>query len=207
MRCIKLSSVLILSLILISCSEDKSSNNSQTKTAGYKGGETVDGYTLPPMPPKSANDAMLLGIDTNNNSIRDDVEIYIYNRFQGYTNSKVEREIAMQYARTATQLIQSPETAYEDRKYELVGRVNDCASYYYDTYVGKDATFNEWLKYSLEHEVLDERLDDAIFNTKDRLKAYFKFNASLSGHVYEDRTVVKEACDFDPDPLIEGTLK
>ncbi|MDR1614892.1 MAG: hypothetical protein LBS26_04900 [Campylobacteraceae bacterium] len=202
----KFSLILIFLLTLTSCSDNKTSSSSATTgSGGYQGGETVDGYTLPPMPPKTQNDATLLGIDTNNNGIRDDVEIYIYNRFQGYTNSKVEREIAMQYAKTATQLIQSPETAYEDKKHEIEDRALDCKWYYYDTYL-KNVTYSEGLKYRMEHDVLDDRLDDAIFNTKDRLKAYFKYNASMSGHVFSDRIAVKEACDFDVDALIEGTL-
>ncbi|MDR1007179.1 MAG: hypothetical protein LBL65_01280, partial [Campylobacteraceae bacterium] len=108
-----------LLLTLTSCSSNSNNKTNSSSTDLYHGGETVDGYTLPPMPNPTENNKDIFGIDTNDNGIRDDIEIYIYNRFQGYTNSKVEREIAMQWARTATRLIQNPETAYEDKKYEL----------------------------------------------------------------------------------------
>jgi hypothetical protein len=41
----KLSIFLVLSLILLSYSNNKSSNSSQTTGSGYRGGEIVDGYT------------------------------------------------------------------------------------------------------------------------------------------------------------------
>jgi hypothetical protein len=207
MYIVKLSTVLMLLLALTSCSDNKTSNSSgSTGTGGYQGGETVDGYTLPPKPPKTQNDATLLGIDTNNNSIRDDVEIYIYNRFQGYTNSKVEREIAMQWAKTAQQLIQSPESAYEDKKHKISERTLSCQWYYYGAYL-KNVSYEEGLKYRIEHDIFNAEFKDAVFNTKERLKAYFRYNKSMSGHVFSDDYFnAKEDCDFDPDPLIEGTL-
>jgi hypothetical protein len=204
---VKLSSALIVILTLTSCSSNSNSKTNSSSSDLYHGGETVDGYTLPPMPNPTQNDKTLLGIDTNTNGIRDDVEIYIYNRFQGYTNSKVEREIAKQWARTATRLIQNPESAYEDKKYELVNRVLDCETYYHDKFL-VNLDFNGWLKYSIEHKVFNSEFEDTLFNTKERIRAYIKFNGSLGGHVYPSRPIdkVKESCDFDPDPLIEGTL-
>ncbi|MDR1614894.1 MAG: hypothetical protein LBS26_04910 [Campylobacteraceae bacterium] len=206
MHIVKLSTVLILLLVLTSCSDNKTSSSSgSTGASGYQGGETVDGYTLPPMPPKTQNDETLLGIDTNSNGIRDDVEIYIYNRFQGYTNSKVEREIAMQYAKTANEMITSPETAYEDKKYELLFKAIDCEWYYYDTYLA-NVSYEEGLKYRIEHRIFNPEFKDVVYNTKDRLKAFFRYNKSMSGHVFKDRPIIKGSCNFDPDPLIEGIL-
>jgi hypothetical protein len=201
---IKLSLIAVLSLTLVSCSGNKSSNKNSNI---YHGGELADdGHRLPFMPDEDLNDSTLLGIDTNNNSIRDDVEIYIYNRFQGYTNSKVEREIAKQYARTAAQLIQNPENAYRDKKHEILFRAIDCENYYYDTYLKNVTTYNEEIKYIMEHRVFNPEFKDVVFNTKERLYAFFKYNASMSGHVFQDTAWTKDNCDFDPDPLIEGTL-
>jgi hypothetical protein len=210
MYIVKLSTVLMLLLALTSCSDNKTSNSSGstgTGTGGYQGGETVDGYTLPPKPPKTQNDATLLGIDTNNNSIRDDVEIYIYNRFQGYTNSKVEREIAMQFARASNEIITNPETAYEDKKHEILFKALACKWYYYDTYLQNVEGFNNKEKYRNEHDIFDAEFKDVVFNTKERLKAFFRYNKSMGGHVFKTLPHTKDHCDFDPDLLIEGTLK
>jgi hypothetical protein len=198
----KLSIILTIVLSLTSCS---SNDNNNSKTT-YHGGETIDGYTLPPMPNSKTNDETLLGTDTNDNGIRDDVEIYIYNRFQGYVNSKVEREIAKQWARRAQQTLISPETAYEDKKYELTDKVLSCQFYYYNTYLQNIKGFANRESYRSKHDIYDPEFKDIIYNTKDRLKTFFRYNKSMSGHVFKDYPHIKENCDFDPDPLIEGTL-
>ncbi|MDR2636233.1 MAG: hypothetical protein LBC08_05330 [Campylobacteraceae bacterium] len=195
--------IVILSFIFYSLNSNNKTNSSSTDL--YHGGETVDGYTLPPMPNPTENDKTLLGIDTNSNGIRDDVEIYIYNRFQGYTNSKVEREIAMQWAKAAQQFLISPETAYEDKKYELIDRAVSCEYYCYTTYL-KDVSLEEFNNYTNKHKVFNSKFKDVIYNTKERYKAYFIYNISLSSRVIEIPIITKENCDFDPDPLIEGTL-
>jgi hypothetical protein len=195
---------LAIALTIIACSDNNS--KSYKSTGPYYGGERADDrYILPAMPDAKTNDKTLLGIDSNDNGIRDDVEIYIYNRFQGYTNSKVEREIAKQYVKAYQQLLISPETAYEDKKYEIEERVIDCEYYYYDVYL-KNVDFQKYLQYTKQHRVSNAEFKDIVFNTKDRLKTYFRYNESLSGHVFAGRKRTKEACDFDPDPLIEGTL-
>jgi uncharacterized protein YdbL (DUF1318 family) len=205
---VKLSVILIAALFITACSSSSDGNKSNSQTT-YHGGETVDGYTLPPMPNPIQNDETLLGVDTNTNGIRDDVEIYIYNRFQGYTNSKVEREIAKQYGKVAQQTLISPETAYEDNKYELMNRAISCEYYYYRTYLKTDirnVSYEEFSDYVGKHEVFNAEFQDVVFNTKDRIKAYFRYGASLSGHVFEGFYYTKDSCDFDPDLLIEGRL-
>ena len=42
----------------------------------------VNGHRLPPEPDKALNDSTLLGIDVNNNDVRDDVERWIYNKYK-----------------------------------------------------------------------------------------------------------------------------
>jgi hypothetical protein len=44
----------------------------------------VNGYRLPPAPDPAVNNATLLGIDSNNNSVRDDVERWIYETYKEY---------------------------------------------------------------------------------------------------------------------------
>jgi len=55
----------------------------------------VSGKNLPPVPDQAQNDATVAGIDTNNNGVRDDVELAI---FKKYPNDKQKRAAALQYA-------------------------------------------------------------------------------------------------------------
>lgn len=59
-------------------------------------GETINGHILPPEPYPKANNATLLGIDSNNNGVRDDVERWIYKTY--YTHP-IEIGLFMQCAR------------------------------------------------------------------------------------------------------------
>lgn len=55
----------------------------------------VEGSNLPPVPDQAENDATLVGVDKNNNGIRDDVELAI---FKKYPADKKTRAAALQYA-------------------------------------------------------------------------------------------------------------
>lgn len=57
----------------------------------------VEGASLPPIPDQAENDATVEGIDVNNNGIRDDVELAI---FELYSGDKKARAAALQYAMT-----------------------------------------------------------------------------------------------------------
>ena len=63
----------------------------------------VQGTNLPPLPNQAENDATVLGIDANDNSIRDDVELEIFTMYPG-EGKKRERVAALQYAQ-AKQLL------------------------------------------------------------------------------------------------------
>ena len=54
----------------------------------------VNGHTLPPEPDKAVNDATLLGIDINDNGVRDDVERWIYGEYKD--KHPIHIDIAMQ---------------------------------------------------------------------------------------------------------------
>ncbi|MDR1006934.1 MAG: hypothetical protein LBL65_00005, partial [Campylobacteraceae bacterium] len=90
------STILILTLALTGCGGGKSNNsNTQTGSSNYTcngGGEVKHGYQLPPCPDPVKNDETLLGIDSNNNGVRDDVEIWIYNTYDTYIPC-VEQEV------------------------------------------------------------------------------------------------------------------
>ncbi len=175
-----------------------------TVTSSYKGVTSepvqalvyleIGGHRLPPEPDPAINNSTLLGIDSNNNGVRDDVERYIYKRFQGFQNANIDRAIAMQYAKATQIIIQEPETAYEKKTYKVMHNAIDCEWYYIRQ---SGSTFNEIIEYQQKHDVYDAEMKDKHFNTRQRLEAYMKYNRSLSGHTYDSRQTVKEKCDFD----------
>ena len=73
----------------------------------------VNGHVLPPEPDKALNDSTLLGIDVNDNGVRDDVERWIYETY----DHPIERGIFMQSARAYNLVIVDPSKAHETTKY------------------------------------------------------------------------------------------
>ena len=56
--------------------------------------DIVDGYKTPPMPDRDLNDRDALGIDSNNNGVRDDVEIWINYAGKNYNERMALRQLA-----------------------------------------------------------------------------------------------------------------
>ena len=52
------------------------------------------GYTLPTMPDETINSATLIGIDSNKNGVRDDVEIFIYTNYSKPEEQKAQMQMA-----------------------------------------------------------------------------------------------------------------
>jgi hypothetical protein len=155
----------------------------------------VNGHRLPPEPDKTLNDSTLLGIDTNNNGVRDDVERWIYKTY----DHPIERGIFMQSARAYQKVIVDPSKAHETMKY--IDDASDCEGYWrYWKILYKDR--NE--SYILErYRDLEKEIRPIQFNTLKRHMAYERFNATLSGGVYTSGGTSKDKCEFDEN----GTLK
>ncbi len=61
--------------------------------------EVINGHKLPPELDETLNNSTLLGIDSNNNGVRDDVERYVIKRYaQDPEFPKTKTALAMQYA-------------------------------------------------------------------------------------------------------------
>ena len=73
--------------------------------------ETIHGHTLPSEPDKILNDSTLLGIDSNNNGVRDDVERWIYHTYRD--KHPIHVDIVMQVARAYKKVLEMPEKAKE----------------------------------------------------------------------------------------------
>ena len=152
--------------------------------------ETINGHTLPPEPDPTINNSTLLGIDSNNNGVRDDVERWIYKTYKD--KHPIHIDIAMQGARGFKLVLEHPENAKKIH-YEATAYM-DCEAYYknYAKY------FNESML--VKEEVSTEYFRKKIyFNTSERERAYLQYDELLSGDTYSLPKIeeMKALCDFN----------
>jgi hypothetical protein len=181
-------------------------------------------YKLPPEPNARVNDSTLLGIDTNDNDVRDDVERWIYQTYDTYTpcieqDISVEsssgefyttvikecngapvpyhpivRELAMQYAKTYQIILQDP------KNYRKNIELED-AAYYCNRYFTSGV--DEVKKSVFIDPTIVSKLKAVQFNTQNRINAYETYTAQLKGTVYElEQEYYKKYCNFDVDTLL-----
>ena len=154
----------------------------------------INGYRLPPEPDPKVNNATLLGVDVNNNGVRDDVERYLLNKYKDH--HKIVSEIALQSGRAFQMILEDPENAKETTKFM------DAASY-----------CNYYFESSANSYGDPILIDDSIMeykniqlNIKERIRAYLEYNHKLSGGVY--RFVLgpkaKALCDFNVTELLKS---
>ncbi|MBS9778821.1 MAG: hypothetical protein KGV58_00785 [Campylobacteraceae bacterium] len=151
----------------------------------------VNGHTLPQMPDEKINNSTLLGVDINNNGVRDDVERWIYKEYKNL--HPIHIDIAMQAARGYKKVLEMPERALEIRN--IVVAPIFCEHYY-----SSDATeYNEpiLIRYG---EDIDSKVKNKYFNTKKRYRIYLEeYDRRLSGHTFtlpwSDE--MKKYCNFD----------
>jgi len=150
----------------------------------------VNGHVLPPEPDKTLNDSTLLGIDVNDNGVRDDVERWIYEEYKD--KHPIHIDIAMQAGRAWQKVLEKPSKAKEI--HDLVRAPASCQSYYMN-----------YAEYFNEKNLIKKRIitkffvDTIIFNTEERKRAFIQYDILLSGDSYklpkpQDK---KTQCDFN----------
>jgi len=156
--------------------------------------ETINGHILPPEPDPIINNSTLLGIDSNNNGVRDDVERWIYKTYKD--KHPIHIDIAMQAARAYKKVLETPEKAKEIMKF--VEAPLYCELYY--RYCVDNVNINE-KRILDENEEIDNKYFRKIiyFNTDERKRAYIEYDTLLSGDSY---TLIrcskrKQLCDFN----------
>jgi hypothetical protein len=192
--------------------------------------KTINGHRLPPEPDETLNNSTLLGIDTNNNGVRDDVERWIYETYDTYipctkydenvtisTGATVlvrrtqcedhavpyhpiVREIAMQAARAAQIIIQEPEKARETTK--LVEAAIDCEAYF-KIYA---SDYGDPILIPNQQTIFTSKeFKNIQFNTTQRVRAFSEYNYYLSGGVYEllPEDKIKALCDFNVTKMLK----
>jgi len=135
----------------------------------------IDGFLLPPEVDETLNNSTLLGIDANNNGIRDDVERWILLDMEiRYGNSKVERAIAFEKAKAYQMTLEDP-TNKDNKVGQAMSDAGDCRAYYmYVKNKGQKTYGGEQ----------NRNMKDKMFNTKERLKTYWAYDATLGGRVF-----------------------
>ena len=152
--------------------------------------EVINGHTLPPEPNTVLNNSTLLGIDSNSNGVRDDVERWIVETYKD--KHPIYIDIAMQAARAYKLVLEHPEKAKEI--YPEVDKSIYCEGYYkYEA-----EFFNE--KNLIEININNRHFRHKIyFNTKERMNTYRQYDTLLSGDSYTllNGKEMKAMCDFN----------
>ncbi len=131
----------------------------------------VNGDRLPPEPDEKINTSTLLGVDVNNNDVRDDVERYLLQKYKDH--HKIVSEIALQSARAFQIVLEHPENARETTKF--MDAASSCNFYFKgsaDSY-GDPILINGY--------IMEYKYEELQLNTKDRIRAYLEYNHNLSG--------------------------
>ncbi len=208
-----IATILVATALLTGCS--KSDGFSTSKTSGTAGtSETngtkatseinatgdrtpdqevivINGHTLPPEPDPAVNDETLLGVDSNDNGVRDDVERWIYETYKD--KHPIYIDIAMQAARGYKLVLEHPERAKEI--HAKATAYLDCQSYY-TTYA---KYFNEPVLIK-RNSGIDEYFRKSIyFDTHQRQDVYNEYDKLLSGDSYSLPKIenLKSLCDFN----------
>jgi len=155
---------------------------------------------LPPIPDEKKNNETLLGIDLNNNGIRDDVEIWILKTYSIQKYPKIKIAIAMQYTKATQKVLENP--VFETSK--IINNAIDCENnILFERAKKLNLKGYQAVKFTIDNAIINDKLRDEIFNTNNRLKKYFKFNASCNGHVFDIRETNTSLCNFNINEIGE----
>jgi hypothetical protein len=167
---------------------DNSVSNDSKQTLIVKGSDVLPSIdsddVVPPKPNQEISDSTLMGVDLDSDLVRDDVELWINQKF----NTIERRKSLKQYAKSLQQTfinINNVDLAREAVKKELD------ASGCLDFVLNGNLTLSNHISKSLEVE---------FFNTKERLEAEIKIRKYLNGiskSFYDpNATPDKDKCEF-----------
>ncbi len=148
----------------------------------------VDGHRLPPEPDPKINNATLLGVDVNNNGVRDDVERKVYATYK----KAIERAVMMQAFRTEQAMLADPDLVKNAEEWEKRDtQAMDCDAYLY-------------LKYNKPFiKKMGQTIISWQINTEKRVEKYYKYDRALSGGVYSINEGTLQDCEFDVERVLE----
>jgi len=150
----------------------------------------VNGHVLPPEPDPTVNNATLLGIDSNNNGVRDDVERKVYSTY----SKAIQRAVMMQAFREKQKMLTDPDILNNAKIWaESTWKAFSCKNHLADS--GK-------MQY-IKSSTMSKYVEDNQFNTKERVKLYIEYNQALSGGVYSIQNGILQDCEFNIDKVLK----
>ncbi len=187
-------------LILTACTQESSKNKSTETNATVPEVVIINGHRLPPEPDPTINNSTLLGIDSNNNGVRDDVErLIIIEESKNPNFPKTWTAITLQFAGAWQKMIETP--TIDSRKY--LEDVSACRQYFMHKKT-QGLGFSDYLNWEKSHSSnLGVELEDKIFNTKERIHQRFEFNQACSGNIFNLPPADLSACQINIDELGE----
>lgn len=138
------------------------------------------------------NDSTLLGVDSNNDGVRDDVERWINRKFPSDFNRRgLFKQVAMGIA-----IFLKPYEGLSDKELKQilkeVGRSSTCAAYIYFELMDSSNGM-------IEVKMVTKRLRNKILNTKKRSEHYSEFQSKFHMmHGYADTSRNPQMCNFKP---------
>jgi hypothetical protein len=178
-----------MAFTFISCSNGSSQIDNKILDTS-KPLEIINGHILPLEPDETLNNSTLLGIDTNNNGVRDDVERKIYFEY----SRPIEQALAMQYAKEYTVALSTPLERDKARSASRNEKATDCEIFLeFNQKVISDISSLKFAK-------------EVTLNTKERIRRYFDFDLLLSGEIYTGKRAKDlnaSYCDFNITKMLE----
>ena len=196
---------------LISCNDNSNVTSSNPKPSQvHHGIEIYDNKRLkingklePPAPDPLENNASLLGVDSNNDGVRDDVERWINRVVKKWGNSKYKRMLLRLKAKKMFSLLESEELSKADL-YSLFikqsRKYSSCIFLYTDN-VSVDIETEGFSGYY-------SSLYSLILNNSSRKKIYYSINKKFHG--FSDAIVPREDahkyCNLEKELKKDQTL-
>ncbi|MCH9814695.1 MAG: hypothetical protein K0U47_12225 [Epsilonproteobacteria bacterium] len=152
--------------------------------------EVIHGHTLPPEPDPTINNATLLGVDSNDNGVRDDVERKIYLNYP----KAIEQAVLMQMAKANQALLGGDyinDAEIFERKNTKALLCRRYLNFYKNTNIQR----------------VSKTMSAMQYNTKERTKAYLDYNRALSGGVYSmpgAKYLKEDYCEFNIDSMLKA---
>lgn len=194
--------------------------------------ETINGHILPPEPDTKINNSTLLGIDSNNNGVRDDVERWIYKTYDEYVPCHQELDynntvvIDGETIPSAIEVCEDNPVPYHPVVREIAMQGAKAAqiiiqepekaretrevfsSAYFCSFALSDFRDNQQRKL-YENYMFGDEFKKIQFNTVQRARAFGKYNFYLSGGIYSQPTDDKklQGCSSEVKELLKNLNK
>ena len=190
--------------------------------------KVIHGHRLPPEPDPKINNSTLLGIDSNNNGVRDDVERWIYTHYDTYLPCK-EVEVNVTIPATGEMVTGFKDICEKERKpyHQIVREIAMQGARaaqiiiqepekaretmkYMDAAVNCASYFQMWANFRnepilVDHYIFGNEFKEIQLNTVMRAKAFGRYNRVLGGGVYGSPSIDgrRGACDFNVTKLFK----